>query len=90
MVNHWGDKIINQMSLKKKTDSKIIFKWLEDHPIISGSVLASLSEIDINDFGKMRRGERPIPAKKIEKIETILKKYGYRGGSGKGESEETI
>jgi hypothetical protein len=61
----------------KRTRSERMIGWFGSHELISKNGVCELAGIDTSNFNKLLRYGKEIPDKILDKIEPIIKQYGY-------------
>ena len=61
-----------------KTRSEKIIEWFGSHELISINGVCQLAQVDTSNFNKLLKAAKVIPDKILDKIEPIIKEYGYK------------
>lgn len=71
-------KYINDLPpIDNRTRSEKIIEWFGSHELVSKNGVCELAGIDTSNFNKLLKFGKEIPDKILDKIEPIIKKYGY-------------
>lgn len=60
-----------------RTRSEKVIEWFGSHELISVNGVCQEAIIDTSNFTKLLKAARVIPDKILDKIEPIIKQYGY-------------
>lgn len=63
-------------SLCMDNNKEYLYKWFATHPLFSLNGMCKLVKIDTANFSRYLTNKK-IPEKYIEKIEKVIKDYGY-------------
>jgi hypothetical protein len=55
-----------------------LLDWIREHDLLSINRLEERADVPQRVLQKALKGERPLPARHVKKLEKELKKYGYK------------
>lgn len=76
-----GVNLVQSITIKandKKNRSAGIIEWFGSHELISVKGVCDMAGIDTSNFNKLLKAAKVIPDKLLDKIEPIIKEYGYK------------
>lgn len=71
-----GLDVVTNITDKKNRSARII-EWFGSHELINKNGLCEMAGIDTSNFNKLLKAAKIIPEKLLDKIEPIIKEYGY-------------
>jgi hypothetical protein len=72
--------VVQSITIKandKRTRSEKVIGYFKSHPLVSMKGVCDEANIDVSNFKKLWKSAKGIPDKLLDKIEPIIKKYGY-------------
>lgn len=77
-ILHLVDEHSMFQTVPEKPRSEKIIEWFGSHELISVKGVCDMAGIDTSNFNKLLKAAKVIPDKLLDKIEPIIKQYGYQ------------